>query len=87
MPTSVVKVAVTVPADLFREVEGIRKQRAQSRSGMVQEALRQWLRSQKQAVLVREYEAGYRRRPESEREVDEALATSLGLLHDDDEPW
>jgi metal-responsive CopG/Arc/MetJ family transcriptional regulator len=86
MPSSVVKVAITVPADLFREVEGVRKQRAQSRSGMVQEALRQWLRTQKQAFLVREYEAGYRRRPESQREIDDALATSIGLLHDD-EQW
>jgi len=85
MPSGVVKVAVTVPTDLFREVEGARKRRAQTRSAVVQEALRHWLRAQKHATLVREYEAGYRRRPESRRDIDEALATSTGLLHDDEE--
>jgi metal-responsive CopG/Arc/MetJ family transcriptional regulator len=85
MPANAVKVAVTVPAELFRELEGVRKRRAQSRSAAVQEALRQWLRTHKQTMLVREYEAGYRRRPETRREIDEALETSIGLLRDEDE--
>jgi Arc/MetJ-type ribon-helix-helix transcriptional regulator len=85
MPSGVAKVAVTVPVELFREVEAARKRRAQTRSAVVQEALRQWLRAQKHATLVREYEEGYRRRPETRREIDEALATAAGLLHDDEE--
>jgi hypothetical protein len=51
----------------------------------VQEALRQWLRAESRATLTRQYEAGYRRRPESQREIDAALVTAVGLLHDDEE--
>lgn len=81
-----VKIAVSVPADLYRAVEGARKQRTQSRSAVVQEALRQWLRAQAHAELVREYEAGYRRKPEGRREIDAAMATAVGLLRDE-EDW
>lgn len=79
-----VKMAVSVPADLYRAVERARKQRKRTRSAVVQEALRHWLRSEAHAELVREYEAGYRRRPEGRREIDEAMATAIGLLRDDD---
>jgi len=80
-----VKMAVSVPRDLFRAVEGARRRHAQTRSAVVQEALRQWLGNQARAALVREYEAGYRRRPEGRREIDAAMATAAGLLRDEDD--
>jgi metal-responsive CopG/Arc/MetJ family transcriptional regulator len=80
-----VKIAVTLPADLHRAVEAARRRHARSRSAVVQEALRSWLRQEAQANLVREYEAGYRRRPEGRREIDAALATAVGLLRDEDD--
>jgi metal-responsive CopG/Arc/MetJ family transcriptional regulator len=83
MPTKVAKVAVTMPLDLFREVEAVRRRESKTRSAVVQEALRHWLRGEKQAVLAREYSAGYRRRPETRREIDEALASAVGLLDDE----
>ena len=85
MSSRAVKVAVTVPAQLFRELEGVRRRRSQTRSAAVQEALRHWLRAQQHATLVREYEAGYRRKPETRREIDEALVTAVGLLRDEEE--
>lgn len=81
-----VKIAVSVPADLYRAVEGARKLRAQSRSKVVQEALRQWLRSAAHADLVREYEEGYRKHPETPREVASAMATALDALTEE-EGW
>jgi len=45
---------------------------------VVQEALRHWLRQQAHATLVREYEEGYRRRPETKREIDAAMAITTG---------
>jgi len=81
-----VKMAVSVPQDLYRALEGARKRRAQTRSAAVQEALRQWLKTAAQAQLVQEYEAGYRRRPEGRREIDAAMATAIGLLRDE-EDW
>jgi len=85
MASGVVKVAVTVPTELFRELEGARKRRAQTRSAAVQEALRHWLKSQRSAMLAREYEAGYRRKPETRREIDDALASAIGLVRDEDD--
>jgi len=82
---SAVKIAVTVPAQLYKAVESARKQQARTRSAIVQEALRHWLRQQANAALVREYERGYRRKPEAKREIDAAMATAIGLLHDEDD--
>jgi len=84
MPAAV-KIAVTVPAQLYKAIESARKRQACSRSAIVQEALRHWLRQQAQAALVREYEQGYRRKPDTKREIDAAMATAIGLLHDEDD--
>jgi metal-responsive CopG/Arc/MetJ family transcriptional regulator len=80
-----VKVAVSVPSDLFRAVESARKRSRQSRSAAIQEALRQWLRTRAQVDLVREYEAGYRNRPEDQVEIDRALKTAVDAFPDEDE--
>jgi hypothetical protein len=52
----------------------------------VQEALRDWLRRGTEGQLTRNYEAGYRARPESRRDAIAALATASVLLCDD-EDW
>jgi metal-responsive CopG/Arc/MetJ family transcriptional regulator len=80
---SVVKITVSVPRDLHKAVESARKRRDESRSAVIQEALRQWLRNEARTELVREYEAGYRRRPEGRHEREAALATAVGLLRDE----
>ena len=80
MPKIARKVAVSIPADLYRTVERVRKKSGRTRSAVMQDALRYWLRQQEQAVLIGEYEAGYRREPESRREVEEAEAAAVRLL-------
>ena len=79
------KVAVSLPDELFRALESARRRARKTRSSVVQEALRDWLRRQARAELVRDYEEGYRRSSETTREVESALATAVGLLADDDE--
>ncbi len=74
------KVAVSLPADLHRAVEAARKRSGKSRSAVIQDALRHWLKNQNEALLVREYEAGYRKKPEGRREVKAAEATAVRLL-------
>jgi metal-responsive CopG/Arc/MetJ family transcriptional regulator len=78
------KIAVSVPADLLREVERARRKSGRSRSAIVQEALRQWLHQHAARDLVRDYEAGYRRAPEQPSEITEATAIASTLLQDDD---
>ena len=82
---STAKVAVSLPDELYRALESARRRARKTRSAVVQEALRDWLRRQARAELVRDYEEGYRRSSESAREVESALATAVGLLTDDDE--
>ena len=81
------KVAVSLPEPLYRAVEAARRKSGETRSAVVQAALRDWLRRRAQAGLVREYAAGYRRRPEHAREVESALALATELLRDEDDAW
>lgn len=85
MPAKATKVAVSVPTDLFEAVERARRNAKKTRSAVVQDALRQWLRREAELGLVRDYEAGYLRHPEGRDEIDEATATAVGLLARDDE--
>ena len=74
------KVAISIPSGLFRAVERIRRASGKSRSAVIQDALRHWLDSQTHAALVREYQAGYRRKPEGRREINAAEAAAVRLL-------
>ncbi len=78
------KVAVSIPDDLYQAIERARRRSGKSRSAVMQDALRHWLHHQAQVALVREYEAGYRRRPESRREVKAAEAAAARLLSAED---
>lgn len=78
------KVAVSIPGTLYQAVERARKVSGKSRSAVIQDALRHWLDCQAQAALVREYEAGYRRKPEGRREIKAAEAAAVRLLSTED---
>jgi metal-responsive CopG/Arc/MetJ family transcriptional regulator len=80
MARGTTKVAISLPGELYRAVERVRKRTGRTRSALMQDALRHWLRHQAEAVLVREYEAGYRRHPEGAREVKAAEAAAVRLL-------
>ena len=78
------KVAVSLPDNLYRAVEQARKKSGKSRSAVMQDALHHWLRQQEQTVLIREYEAGYQKKPESKQEVEAAEASAVRLLVTED---
>ncbi|MEK7879201.1 MAG: ribbon-helix-helix protein, CopG family [candidate division NC10 bacterium] len=75
---------MSIPSGLYRAVEQVRKASGKSRSAVIQDALRHWLDSQAHAALVREYEAGYRRKPEGRREINAAEAAAVRLLSAED---
>ena len=74
------KVAVSLPTDLYRAVERLRKKSGRTRSAVMQDALRHWLRHRAEIALVSEYEEGYRRTPEGRREIEAAEAAAVRLL-------
>ena len=69
---------------LYRAVERARKRHGKTRSAVMQDALRHWLRHEAEIALVREYEDGYRRRPETRREVKVAASAAVRLLGSDE---
>ena len=80
MPRIGSRVAVTIPADLHQQVEHARRATGKSRGEVVRDALEHWLARQEEVLLVREYEAGYRKKPETRREVKAAEAAAVQLL-------
>ena len=74
------KIGISVPQDLYRSAEQLRKRTGKSRSTLFQEALRIWVRQQRQREWIQQYEAGYRAKPESPREIQSAEAAAIRLL-------
>ena len=75
-----IKVAVSLPKEQFRRIEKRRRLLKVSRSAAVREALSGWLRSLEEQEAVRAYIEGYRRRPESRknlRAMQQASAEAL----------
>ena len=83
MAKPTIKVAISIPDPLYKELEKARRQSRKSRSAIVREALQEWLQRGVREGLVRDYEAGYRARRETPAEVEAALATAMGLLAND----
>jgi Arc/MetJ-type ribon-helix-helix transcriptional regulator len=82
---AVQKVAFSLPRPLYRTVEQARRRTRQSRSAVMQEALRLWVARDQEAARIRKYVAGYRQRPEAPDEV--AGLEAAGLEPWTDLPW
>lgn len=78
------KVTVSIPGDLLTAVETSARGRGRPRSAVFQEALRFWLGEEEQAMLTREYAAGYGRDPEDASDVKASEAAAARLLADED---
>ena len=65
-----VKIATSVPAEQFRNLEAVRKQLGLKRSAVIQEALALWLAGKESAEGVQAYLRGYIGQPEDAAEVD-----------------
>lgn len=83
--TAFEKVAISLPLDLFREIERLRRGTGESRSAVIRRSLELLLGRAEEAGMVREYVAGYLSHPESRSEVDAAMATATEALSE--EPW
>ncbi|QQR89791.1 MAG: ribbon-helix-helix protein, CopG family [Myxococcales bacterium] len=78
------KIAITLPDDVYDEVEKLRLANHESRSAVIQRAVRILLRHNERHARVREYVAAYKCSPESQDEVRQATALAKsGLSHVD----
>ena len=79
------KLAVSLPADLFRELEKVRRKRRKKRSALVAEALATWLAGSEREERLRSYEEGYRLYPETREEIEAADRAAEAVLREI--PW
>ena len=63
------KIAISLPREDFYEIERIRKKLNLGRSTIIDKAIRFWLRRLEQEELIKNYQEGYRKKPESIREI------------------
>jgi len=75
-----VKVAISLPKEEFDAVERLRQELGLSRSALIARALRAWLEERSEEQQIRRYLEGYRRNPESEKEIAEAASLALHIL-------
>ncbi|RMF89554.1 MAG: hypothetical protein D6736_08145 [Nitrospinota bacterium] len=85
MKKKVVKVTISLPADLLDAAEQARQTRGESRSQFFQKAVQAFLcQTQAQEAVVR-YVQGYREQPESDEEI--AVVDQVGRTVLCQEPW
>ncbi len=86
MTAQMIKIAVSIPKKEFLAVERLRRELKTSRSAVIAEAIRHWLRAHQQETEdVQRYIEGYQSYPETEEEYSgfEHIACQA-LAH---EPW
>ncbi len=64
------KIAISLPKEDFYKLEQIRKKLGFGRSTIIDKAIRFWLNHREQAELVKRYQEGYRKKPESIQEIE-----------------
>jgi metal-responsive CopG/Arc/MetJ family transcriptional regulator len=79
------KIAVSLPSELLRGVERLRRTTGESRSALVRRSLEGLLGRIEEAGMVREYVAGYLAHPETKEEAEAATAAAAEILAK--EPW
>ena len=79
------KIAISLPTEVYREVEKARKATAETRSAFIRRAIELALKDREQKALIKKYVDGYEKNPETEEEVNAAQASAAALFAE--EPW
>ncbi len=64
------KIAISLPAEDLAKIETIRKKMGLQRSVVIHRAIRFWFKSLHDQEMVKKYEEGYKRLPESAGEME-----------------
>ncbi len=79
------KIAISVSAELLAAADALARETGESRSAVYERALRGYLAAREGKERSRRYVEGYRRTPETPREIAAALRAALPALTA--EPW
>ena len=79
------RIAISLPKQVLQAIERLRRKTGETRSGLIQRALREMLAGSAKTVRVRQFVEGYVRDPEGEEEILAAQASAMKLIAG--EPW
>ena len=79
------KLAISLPRALLGQIENFRKKTGESRSSLIQRAIRLFLDSHVRKNKIEQYVTGYSMHPETADEIKAAEAAAAYLLAE--EPW
>lgn len=63
------KIAISLPKEDFKKLESVRKKLGLQRSTIIDKAIRFWLKNLEKEEMIRQYEDGYKKKPESIEEI------------------
>ncbi len=86
MSANAVKIAISLPKEDFKLLEAIRKKMGITRSALIDKAIHYWLNKRKEEQMIKQYEEGYRRIPESPDEYIPIEKSGLEAF-DPEEKW
>jgi len=69
----VITVSITVDAPLLKAIDRVAKDSKRTRSDICRLALRKWLRSEREALMVREEQEAYRAHPVTADEFEDLM--------------
>jgi metal-responsive CopG/Arc/MetJ family transcriptional regulator len=78
-----ITISITVDASLLKAIDRLAKDSKRTRSDICRLALRKWLQSEREALLVREEQEAYRAHPVTPEEFDDLMRAQT--IHDLDE--
>jgi metal-responsive CopG/Arc/MetJ family transcriptional regulator len=78
-----ITISITVDASLLKAIDRLAKDSKRTRSDICRLALRKWLQSEREALLVREEQEAYRAHPVTPEEFDDLMGAQT--IHDLDE--
>lgn len=58
------KIAISLPKEDFKKIESIRKSLGLQRSTIIDKAIRFWLKDLEKKEMIKQYEEGYKKKPE-----------------------
>jgi len=79
----VITISITVDASLLKDIDRVARDSKRTRSDICRLALRKWLRSERETVMVREEQEAYRAHPVTPDEFEDLMDAQT--IHDHDE--
>ena len=83
--SNVVKTAVSLPREYFLKLEHLRRNRKESRSRIITEAIETWFRLSEEKEMEQQYRQGYLKKPEGK--PDHEILFKIGLASWTKEEW